>query len=649
MKWSRWIEQPRLMVLLALAFALVPAWLAVVMYRDARQKDERVYDTTTQVLGEQLQTSFERHTYFPREMQNRARNLDQAALRHGQMLPVFPWQEQLPHLIAMAYAEVVNGQIIVRWKSQEREPVIQLGDDLTKMPGVAAAVNVLPSIDPSWTMGCMVAQHRMIIMLALPGNRSGIATHGYIVAWVNLESMCQDAALPLIRDAVLAASPLDENTTLPAEARRVEISDRLAKWAAGIRRGEGFSRLYGRSPWMLICISAGLGAMPFLLVALAWMQAWQRSQLLNQKVRLIEANSQLTRFKAIADTTSDFFGMCEVDMTASYMNPAGRALLGFTPDEPVETMDFNAIYSPQAQQTFAGGALAHAMTIGPWSGEITMVHRDGHEIPVSFVGFVVKSADGRPLHLGCIARDISARHQLDAQMRETLEQQRELVRLKSQFVSTVSHEFRTPLGVILSGADLLESYEQQLTPERRSELLTEIKDNTQHMTEMLESVLLLGRIESSRLVCEPKPVNVAALCRDIAHKVSAAAPTYGEITTNAPYDEALLDASLLGTILGNLLSNAVKYSPPGKPVRLDAAIENDHIVFRVSDQGIGIPADDMPCVFEPFHRSGNVGDVPGSGLGLAITQRCAELHRGALTIESVEGKGTTATVTIPIS
>ena len=257
MKWSRWIEQPRFLVLLALAFALVPAWLAVVMYRDARQKDERVYDTTTQVLGEQLQTSFERHTYFPREMQNRARNLDQAALRQGQMLPVFPWQERLPHLIAMAYAEVVNGQIIVRWKSQEREPVIQLGEDLTKIPGVAAAVNVLPSIDPSLTMGCMVAQHRMLIMLALPGNRSGIATHGYIVAWVNLETMCQDAALPLIRDAVLAASPLDENTTLPAEARRGSNRSRDAR-AADAAGAAG--RLAGVAPAAARprgCLSAG--------------------------------------------------------------------------------------------------------------------------------------------------------------------------------------------------------------------------------------------------------------------------------------------------------------------------------------------------------------------------------------------------------
>ena len=292
--------------------------------------------------------------------------------------------------------------------------------------------------------------------------------------------------------------------------------------------------------------------------------------------------------------------------------------------------------------------MAHAMNVGPWSGEVTMLHRDGSEIPVSFVGFVVKSSDGRPLHLGCIARDIRKQHEIDRQLRDSIEHHRELVRIKSQLVNTVSHEFRTPLGIILSGAELLESYGPQLTPERRGELFAEIKANTHHMTEMIESVLMLGRIESSRLVCAPQLIGIATLCSEIAHKVTVATAARSEIIVKVPASEALLDASLLGSILGNLLSNAVKYSPLGKPVTLEARLENARLLFIVRDEGIGIPEQDVARVCEPFHRCSNVGEVPGTGLGLAIVARCAELHGGTLTLESVEGTGTTATLRLPV-
>ena len=223
MKWSRWIEQPRLLVLLALAFALVPAWLAVVTYRDARQKDERVYETTAQVLAEKMQNNFERHTYFPREVRQLARNLDEAALLAGKMVPAFPWREKLPHLMALGYAPQEQGRVIVRWMSEQRVPVTALGDDLATLPGVVATLKTASPHDPSATMGCMLEHRRMLILLTIPGSSAASAPRGYIIAWIDLDSMCRDPALELIRDQALAATPHDTGHSSSDKARCMPI------------------------------------------------------------------------------------------------------------------------------------------------------------------------------------------------------------------------------------------------------------------------------------------------------------------------------------------------------------------------------------------------------------------------------------------
>jgi signal transduction histidine kinase len=235
------------------------------------------------------------------------------------------------------------------------------------------------------------------------------------------------------------------------------------------------------------------------------------------------------------------------------------------------------------------------------------------------------------------------------ELRATLAAEREIMQQHRQFSQSVSHEFRTPLGIILSGADLLESYGSQLTPERMSEVLAEIKENTGRMNEMVERLLLLGSIESKKLRCERAMVNIAALCRGITRRNTTVNPGAVVVNVNAPDSEAMLDASLLESVLGNLLSNAVKYSAKGALVTLDALVKNSRIIFTVRDEGIGIPEDDVARVFDPFHRCANVGNKPGTGLGLAIAQRCAVLHGGTLKIESTEGFGTTATVSIPLS
>ncbi|MBL9175218.1 MAG: hypothetical protein JNL10_16890 [Verrucomicrobiales bacterium] len=232
-----------------------------------------------------------------------------------------------------------------------------------------------------------------------------------------------------------------------------------------------------------------------------------------------------------------------------------------------------------------------------------------------------------------------------------LQMERELSELKGRFVSMVSHEFRTPLGITMSAVELLGNYADRLTPERRSELLEDIRGSTLRMAGLMEQVLLLGRVESGRLDFRPSPLDLPDLLTRLADETASA--THHRCPIQVRAEPAMLagaqgDESLLRHILSNLLSNAVKYSPPGATVELTAGRDGVDAVVQVRDRGIGIPEADRARLFEAFHRASNVGQTPGTGLGLLIVKRCAGLHRGTLTFESVEGAGTVFTVRVPM-
>lgn len=235
------------------------------------------------------------------------------------------------------------------------------------------------------------------------------------------------------------------------------------------------------------------------------------------------------------------------------------------------------------------------------------------------------------------------------QQRE-LELQRELNRLKSNFVSMVSHEFRTPLGVIQSSAEILEAYLDRLGPERRAEHLAEIVQSTTRMKDLMEEVLLLSRVESGRMEFRPAPVDLLVLVRRLVAEATAAAASQNgriELVTSGVERSAKLDETLMGIVLSNLFSNALKYSPSGSPVQLLLRRDGGYLTFEVRDRGLGIPAKDQPHLFTSFHRASNVADLPGTGLGLTIVRRCVELHGGTISFASTEGQGSSFIVRLP--
>jgi signal transduction histidine kinase len=239
--------------------------------------------------------------------------------------------------------------------------------------------------------------------------------------------------------------------------------------------------------------------------------------------------------------------------------------------------------------------------------------------------------------------------ELAARSTQELAAEKEVSELKTRFVNTVSHEFRTPLGITMSAIELMRHYDDKLPQEEKRQLYDDIFFATKNMAGLMEQVLLLGRVDAGKLAFNPILLDIDALMRKLTDESLSATKHKCEIEWHMENDliGANADESLIRHIFSNLLNNAVKYSPEGSVVKFSARREGPMLVFTVRDKGIGIPEQDIPHIFEAFHRASNVGEISGTGLGLVIIKRCVDLHRGSIQLNSMPGEGTTVIVRLP--
>lgn len=262
--------------------------------------------------------------------------------------------------------------------------------------------------------------------------------------------------------------------------------------------------------------------------------------------------------------------------------------------------------------------------------------------------------------------DITERKLAEEETLKALQRERELSEAKSRFIAMASHEFRTPLTTIQSSADLLQRYSERLAPEKQQEHFKRISSAVEEMNLMVQDVLLLSEAEAGKLEFNPAPVDLVQLCWSLVADLKMAGNHQNNITFNLSCDSTaplnntvssegnkekstqyVLDEKLLRYTLKNLLSNALKYSPQGSPIRFELTCHQNQVVFQIQDQGMGIPSEAIPRLFESFYRASNVGIIQGTGLGLAIAKQCIDLHAGQITVDSSVGTGTTFTVTLP--
>ena len=237
-----------------------------------------------------------------------------------------------------------------------------------------------------------------------------------------------------------------------------------------------------------------------------------------------------------------------------------------------------------------------------------------------------------------------------AELNVALAEEKELNRLKGNFISMVTHEIRTPLALILGSSEILSRYLDRLAPEKRAEHLKTIDSAVSRMSALLEDVLLFSKAEAGRMEFNPAALDLNNFCTQLVDETASATNRRCPIELHVGdiVEPARADENLLRHVFANLLANAVKYSPPGTPVQFSVTRDVGDAIFTVQDHGMGIPADDRKRLFTPFYRGKNVATIPGTGLGLVIVQHCVARHGGTIKIEGAENSGTTVTVRLPL-
>ncbi|MCU0536145.1 MAG: ATP-binding protein [Hydrococcus sp. Prado102] len=235
-------------------------------------------------------------------------------------------------------------------------------------------------------------------------------------------------------------------------------------------------------------------------------------------------------------------------------------------------------------------------------------------------------------------------------LKQKIAQEQELNCLKLRLFSMISHEFRTPLSVILASSQIMTENLQGLVDDTKLKGLYRIQSSVKLMNNLLTDILMLTRAEAGNLECKPELINIEEFCLNLVENTQVLAQTHHSIKFMSSFSEGrvYLDEKLLYSILNNLLLNAMKYSPSGGQITLILKGELDFIVFKVKDEGIGIILEDRAKIYEPFYRGQNVDRIVGSGLGLAVIKKCLELQGGEINLESGVGVGTTFTVRIPL-
>jgi signal transduction histidine kinase/CheY-like chemotaxis protein len=241
--------------------------------------------------------------------------------------------------------------------------------------------------------------------------------------------------------------------------------------------------------------------------------------------------------------------------------------------------------------------------------------------------------------------------ELLAQTQASLVKEKQLNEFKSQFIATVSHEYRTPLASILAAASTLHKHGDKLEISKQQRFLEIIEQKARHLSKLVDDMLLVNQIELDKTKFKPAPLDLMHFFSDLMEQHRLVVNDTHELIFKVTGNNHSFwgDKGLLRQIFTNLISNAIKYSPDGGNIEFHLVAKEAEVVFHIKDEGIGIPARELDKLFQSFSRASNVDTIPGTGLGLFIAKACVELHRGSISLDSNFEKGTVVTVCLPKS
>ena len=245
--------------------------------------------------------------------------------------------------------------------------------------------------------------------------------------------------------------------------------------------------------------------------------------------------------------------------------------------------------------------------------------------------------------------EMERRQKVESQIRDMLEKEKELNELKSRFVSMASHEFRTPLGGILSSASLIAKYTKTEDEPKREKHIQNIKKSVKNLTNILNDFLSLDKLDQGKVGSNPSHFDITDFIDEVVQEFRDTSVKHLlEVNHQGAGITIFQDKEMIRNVIFNLLSNAIKYSPELTTIKVRTMQADGNFQLEIEDKGMGIPQADQKHLFERFFRGHNVINLQGTGLGLNIVKRYLDLMSGKIDFSSVENKGTTFKVYLPM-
>ncbi len=357
------------------------------------------------------------------------------------------------------------------------------------------------------------------------------------------------------------------------------------------------------------------------------------------------------RYRMISENMSDKITIVGPEKRVRYISHSVKEMLGYNPHE-IEGKDAFMMIWPEDQEYVHKGLTRLVEGESSVTISYRLKKKNGDPLWVESLARWLYMDDGSTDGILLTSRDISERKAAEEEMQKHLQKEKELNELKAKFISTASHQFRTPLASILSNVDLLEMLMNQTgrQGEKPIERISErIRGDIDRLVHLMDDILVLGRSDAAKTPFYPEQVDFSLLCEKVIQEVMATQQWKRkvELEVKGTPRPVVVDPKLIHNALSNILENAYKYSKDNHAPEMTLCFLSDRVKCIIKDYGVGILPADLPQLFQSFHRGQNVLDIEGNGLGLAIAKDFVDLHRGTIEVDSQPNVGTTFEIYLP--
>lgn len=373
----------------------------------------------------------------------------------------------------------------------------------------------------------------------------------------------------------------------------------------------------------------------------------------NNQNKNIQLNEAKNMYRLLADNTVDLICLHNLDTTFEYISPSIKKLTGYSPEELMGEFPMKFVH-PKDLETIqkSYGSFITEKEDDNAHVEARFKNKKGDYIWFEIKAKIVKE-DGKPVSFQTSARDITQKKEVQYAMKKALVQERELNELRTNLVSTISHEFRTPMTTIRTSAELIEMYIEGHNFVHSAQLqkrINTITEEIDRIVELMNAVLTISKNDAGKTNFKPVAFDLQQICLGVIETSYSHQIDGRKVKTHFSGDNftVFADKNLMEYTLFNLLNNAFKYSEGSGDIVLNLKSINNQIEIQIIDFGIGIPEKDIPKLFNTFFRASNTEGIQGTGLGLYIVKTFTNRNSGTIQVTSELGKGTQVSLHFPL-